>query len=129
MSENVTVKDSILNSIKKMLGIYSDVTAFDDELILHINSILASLIQMSIGPSKNGYAITSSQNVWNEFLNEDKRLESVKTYIFLKVKLIFDPPPQSSVIDAYKEQIKEFEFRNYITKDNDRIDKEKEEVS
>lgn len=64
------------------------------------------------------------QKILGASLGDDKRLESVKTYVFLKVKLIFDPPLQSSVIDAYREQIKEFEWRNYITKDNDRIDEE-----
>ena len=117
----VDIKESILNSIKKMLGIYPTVAEFDSELMLHINSVLASLTQMGIGPSDTGYAITSSANTWTEFLSGDKRLESVKSYVYLKVRLIFDPPVQSSVIDAFEKQIKELEFRIYVTKDNDRI--------
>lgn len=119
-----SVKDSILKSIKKMLGIYPEVTAFDDELILHINSVIASLSQMGIGPSDSGYSITSSTNLWTELLGSDKRLESIKSYIYMKVRLIFDPPIQSSVIEAFERQIKEFEYRNYVVKDNDRIDNE-----
>lgn len=119
-----TVKESILNSIKKMLGIQPDVAAFDDELILHINSVIASLTQIGIGPADDGYTISSSANVWTELLGTDKRLESVKSYIYLKVRLIFDPPTQSAVLDAFKEQIREFEFRNFVTIDNDRIDQE-----
>lgn len=119
-----TVRESILNSIKKMLGIYQDVTSFDDELILHINSVIASLSQMGIGPSNSEYRITNSSNVWTELLSDDKRLESVKTYIYMKVRLIFDTPPQSSLIDAYERQIKEFEWRNFVIKDNDRITEE-----
>lgn len=122
MADN-NIKDSILNSIKKMLGIQPEIVQFDDELILYINSILATLTQMDIGPSSSGYSISSSSDIWNNFLGDDKRLESVKSYVYMKVRLIFDPPSQASVIDAYKEQIKEFEWRNYITKDNDRIDK------
>lgn len=119
-----SVKSSILNSIKKMLGIYPEVTAFDDELILHINSVIASLSQMGIGPSDSGYVITSAENIWTELLGTDKRLESVKSYIYLKVRLIFDPPTQSAVIEAFAKQIEEFEYRNYVVKDNDRIDEE-----
>mgnify|MGYP000864541808 CR=1 FL=1 len=123
-TNELEIQNSILNSVKKMLGIYPEINAFDDELSLHINSVLASLTQMGIGPSEEGYKISSSINTWDEFLGNDKRLESVKSYVYMKVKLIFDPPLQSSVIDAFNAQIREFEYRNYIIKDNDRIDKE-----
>lgn len=120
----VDEKESILNSTKKLLGIFSSVNAFDTELILHINSVLSALVQMGIGPSE-GYAITNAENSWSEFLGNDKRLESVKTYVFMRVRLLFDPPSNSSVIQAYENQIKEFEWRNYIVKDTDRINLEK----
>lgn len=120
----VDEKESILNSTKKLLGIFSSVDAFDTELILHINSVLSALVQMGIGPSE-GYAITNAENTWSEFLGNDKRLESVKTYVFMRVRLLFDPPSNSSVIQAYENQIKEFEWRNYIVKDTDRINSEK----
>lgn len=120
----VDEKESILNSTKKLLGIFSSVDAFDTELILHINSVLSALVQMGIGPSE-GYAITDAENTWSQFLGNDKRLESVKTYVFMRVRLLFDPPSNSSVIQAYENQIKEFEWRNYIVKDTDRINSEK----
>ena len=118
------VKDSILNSIKKLLGINPADTSFDDEITIHINSVIASLIQMGIGPQDGGYTISDSSSLWSDFLGTDKRLESVKSYIYMKVKLIFDTPQQGAIIEAYQNQIKEFEYRNYITKDNDRIDAE-----
>lgn len=121
MADNT--QESILNSIKKTLGVYPEDMAFDVDLIMHINSALASLVQIGIGPS-GGYSILDSTNMWSEFLGNDKRLESVKSYVLMKVKMIFDPFLSSSVINAYKEQIKEFEYRNYIIKDNDRIDNE-----
>lgn len=120
----VDEKESILNSTKKLLGIFSSVDAFDTELILHINSVLSALVQMGIGPSE-GYAITNADNTWSQFLGDDKRLESVKTYVFMRVRLLFDPQSNSSVIQAYENQIKEFEWRNYIVKDTDRINLEK----
>ncbi len=122
--EEPSLKNSILKSVKKMLGIYPDITEFDDELTLHINSAIASLIQIGIGQSDSGYTISSATDTWTEFLGDDKRLESVKSYIYMKVRLMFDPPIQSSVIDAFERQIKEFEYRNFVVKDNDRIDEE-----
>ena len=118
------VKDSILNSIKKLLGINPADTSFDDEIMIHINSVIASLIQMGIGPQDGGYAISNASSLWSDFLGTDKRLESVKSYIYMKVRLIFDTPQQGAVIEAYERLIKEFEYRNYITKDNDRIEEE-----
>ena len=124
MPTSASEQESILNSTKKLLGIFSEVEAFDTELILHINSVLSALVQMGIGPSE-GYAITNADNTWSQFLGDDKRLESVKTYVFMRVRLLFDPPSNSSVIQAYENQIKEFEWRNYIVKDTDRINSEK----
>ena len=124
MPTSASEQESILNSTKKLLDIFSEVEAFDTELILHINSVLSALVQMGIGPSE-GYAITNADNTWSQFLGDDKRLESVKTYVFMRVRLLFDPPSNSSVIQAYENQIKEFEWRNYIVKDTDRINSEK----
>ena len=118
------VKDSILNSIKKLLGINPADTSFDDEITMDINTAVASLIQLGVGPQTDGYTISDSSNLWSELLGTDKRLEPAKTYIYMKVKLMFDPPEQKSVIDAIEKQIKEFEYRVYIAKDNDRIDEQ-----
>lgn len=118
------VKDSILYSIKKLLGINPMDVSFDDEIVMDINTAIASLIQLGVGPQTGGYVISGSSNLWTEFLGTDKRLEPAKTYIYMKVKLMFDPPPQSSVIESIQKQIDEFEYRVYITKDNDRIDEQ-----
>lgn len=111
---------SILTSIKKMLGIQEEETAFDTDITIHINSVLASLVQMGIGPEE-GYSINGASEQWGDFLQNDKRLESVKSYVYLKVRIIFDPPASSTILEAYKQQISEFEWRNYIVKDDDRI--------
>ena len=111
------VKDSILNSIKKLLGVTQDNTVFDDVIALHINTALANIISMGVGP-QNGYRITSSENLWSEFLGNDKPLliENVKTLVYIKVKLIWDPPLNSAVIESYEAQAKEIEYRIYTEK-------------
>lgn len=106
--------DSILTSIKKLLGIDPDYTHFDADLILHINSVFSILNQLGVGPS-TGFAIADSYAVWTDFLGESLKLELVKTYVSLKVKLIFDPPLSSAAMEAVKEQIKELEWRIAVT--------------
>lgn len=118
--ENKIAETSILKSIKKMLGIQLEENAFDNDIIIHINSVLASLVQMGIGPEE-GYSIYSESETWSDFLNDDKRLESVKTYVYLKVRIVFDPPASSTILEAFKQQIAEFEWRNFAVKDLDRI--------
>lgn len=102
--------DSILTSIKKLLGIDEESTYFDQDIIIHINSAFTILTQLGVGPEE-GFSITDKYTTWDDFVSDDPRLDSIKTYIYLKVKLIFDPPSQSSVLEAYKEQINEFEWR------------------
>lgn len=103
--------DSILTTIKKMLGPGSEHNHFDTEIIIHINSAFNTLNQLGLGPSE-GFAIQDKTSEWTEFIPEDnKHFESVKSYVYLKVKLIFDPPTNSAVIDSMKEMIKEFEWR------------------
>lgn len=102
--------DSILNSIKKLLGITADYTHFDEDLIIHINSVLMILTQMGVGPA-NGYIISNSFATWNEFIPSNQNIEAVRTYVFLKVKLIFDPPQSSAAIDAINRSISELEWR------------------
>lgn len=102
--------DSILNSIKKLLGITEEYTHFDNDLIMHINSVFMTLNQLGVGPSE-GFAITGSYETWNDFVEEDQRLDAVKSYIYLKVRLLFDPPTSSAVLDAINRQISEFEWR------------------
>lgn len=102
--------DSILISIKKLLGIEENYTHFDTDIIMHINSVLSILTQLGVGPS-NGYSIKDANAVWDEFISDSTRLELVKTYVYLKVRLMFDPPSSSSAIDSMKQLINELEFR------------------
>ncbi len=104
------MSDSILNSTKKILGLNDDYTAFDADVLMHINSILATLNQLGIGP-ENGFAIEDAVSTWDDFLGEDPRLNSVKTYVYLRVRLLFDPPATSYVITSMNEQIHELEWR------------------
>lgn len=108
--------DSILTSIKKFLGITAEYTQFDTDLIIHINSVFSILTQLGVGPS-TGFSIHDEYSVWTDFLPEDPRLEMVKTYIYLKVRLMFDPPDRSAVADAMKRQIDELEFRLNVAAD------------
>lgn len=110
--------ESILTSVKKALGIPEEAEMFDPELIIHINSVFASLNQMGIGPVE-GFEIQDKNSKWNDFLDGDILLSSVKTYVYLKVRMIFDPPQSSMSKDAFEKQIAEFEWRNYVKKDND----------
>jgi hypothetical protein len=102
------VTDSILDSIKIMLGSESEDTNFDRELIIYINGALMVLHQLGIGPS--GYKITSKENTWAEFIEEDNQ-ELVATNVYLRVRLIFDPPQNSFLVTAIKEQIAEYDWR------------------
>lgn len=102
--------ESILTSIKKLLGIAEEYTHFDTDIIMHINSVFSILTQIGVGPSE-GFSIKDSYAVWTDFLPEDTRLEAVKSYMYLKVKLIFDPPDRSAVLDAHNRMISEFESR------------------
>ena len=101
---------SILNSIKKLLGITEEYTPFDTDIIIHINSVFSILNQLGIGP-KGGFCITGDSEEWTDFLGEATLLEMVKTYIYLKVKLIFDPPLNSSVAASIEKNISEIEWR------------------
>ena len=102
--------ESILTSIKKMLGISEEYTHFDEDLIMHINSALAVLCQLGVGPSE-GFFITDKSAVWSDFVPDLSKLQFIKTYVYQKVKLLFDPPQSSAAIQALNESIKEFEWR------------------
>ena len=109
--------DSILTSIKKLLGIDDSYGHFDADLIIHINSVFATLHQLGVGPVE-GFSIQSEDETWDDFIGENFNIfASVKSYIYLKVRLLFDPPISSAAIDAIKEQIKEYEFRLFVAAD------------
>lgn len=108
--------DSILTSIKKMLGIEEIYEHFDVDLIIHINSVLSVLSELGLG--NTAFKIEDKSTTWNDFLQDDTNLlECVKSYIFLKVKLLFDPPLSSAVIDAINRQISELEWRINVAVD------------
>lgn len=104
------MNDSILTSIKKMLGMTEDYEHFDQDIIIHINSVFMILRQLGVGP-ENGFSITGKTETWTDFTSDIDQLESIKTYIYMRVKLIFDPPQSSFVIEAMNKQIAEFEWR------------------
>ena len=105
--------ESILTSVKKDLGIAEEYEVFDPDIIRNINSVFTVLTQLGVGPPE-GFRISDKSSSWKEFV-DDMRLEAVKTYMFLRVKLLFDPPLNSNVLASYKEQIKEFEWRLNLT--------------
>jgi len=109
--------DSILNDIKKLLGIDNTYTEFDTDIIIHINSVFMILNQLGVGP-KSGYRITDSLNTWSEFTDNEYEMESVKSYIYLKVRMMFDPPQNSSLMQAMQQQISEFEWRLNVAAEN-----------
>lgn len=108
--------DSILNSIKKLLGIPEEYTHFDQDIIIHINSVLGTLTQLGIGPVE-GFSIEDESAKWTDFVPENPKLSSIKSYIYLKVRMIFDPPQSSAVSDAINKQTAEFEWRLFTTAD------------
>jgi hypothetical protein len=108
--------ESILTSVKKMLGIEKEYTHFDQDLIMHINTVLATLTQIGVGPS-TGFSIQDENAIWSDFVPVDPVLESIKTYTYLKVKLIFDPPLSSAVTESYNRTISELESRISYTVD------------
>lgn len=102
--------DSILNSIKKMHGISSDDNNFDTDIIIHINSALMVLNQLDVGPSR-GFFIRGPETKWHDYITDDIIAEAIKSYVYMKVKLIFDPPSSAAMIDVLKVSIKESEWR------------------
>lgn len=104
------MEESILTSIKKLLGITKEYTNFDTDIIIHINSAFVTLNQLGVGPEEV-FSIEGESDTWDKFIRDDKKLNSVITYIYLKVKLIFDPPINSSVMEANKQMINELEWR------------------
>ena len=109
------MSDSILTSVKTALGILPGATEFDDELIIHINSVLGILTQEGLGPAE-GYAIESDQETYEDFLGTNKmQLSLAKLFVPLKVRLAFDPPMNSGTTEALTKRAEELEYRLYMT--------------
>lgn len=110
------METSILTSIKKMLGVAEDYTEFDEDIITHINSVFLNLTQLGVGPEE-GFMIEDDTAVWEDFIDDGIRLQAVKTYMYLKVKLLFDPPLSSSVTESFTRMIAELEWRLNVAVD------------
>jgi hypothetical protein len=109
--------ESILTSVKKLLGIPKEYEHFDADIIMHINSVFMILTQLGVGPIE-GFSIMDEDATWDEFLPKGMQLESVKSYMYLKVKLLFDSSTLSSaVIESYNRMIAEFEWRFNVAVD------------
>ena len=104
------MEDSILNTIKHMLGLDESYDAFDVDVITMINSVMLNLCQLGIGPS-TGFVLTDDSQTWSELIGTDKNLLAVQAYVYLKTRLLFDPPSSSFVADAMTKQIAELEWR------------------
>lgn len=109
---------SILESTKKALGLDKDYTAFDVDIIMHINSVFATLTQLGVGPAE-GFMIEDASPEWEAYLGDDPRLNSARSYVYLKVRLLFDPPATSFAIAAMEKQAEEFEWRLNVTREDD----------
>lgn len=110
------MEQSILTSTKKILGIAEDYTVFDLDIITHINTAFSTLTQMGVGPV-GGFSIEDADSEWEEFIGEDSRYDAVKSYVFLKVRQLFDPPTTSYLITAVEKQIQELEWRLNVNRE------------
>lgn len=108
--------ESILTSIKKLLGIEEEYTQFDNDIIMHINSVFLNLTQLGVGPAE-GFLIEDDTATWEDFIGDSNHLQAVKSYMYLKVKLLFDPPLSSSVIESMNRMIAELEWRLNVAVD------------
>ena len=102
--------NSILSTIKKILGLDASYTPFDTDIIVFINGAFLSLQQVGVGP-ESGFSIHGYDETWASYLTNPQNLEAVKTYIYLHVKRLFDPPSSSFVMDAYNKQMDELIWR------------------
>mgnify|MGYP001772142203 CR=1 FL=1 len=102
--------ESILDSIKKMLGLTPEYTQFDTDIIMHINSVFMILTQLGVGPSE-GFAIEDNETTWTEFVPDIKKVSGIKSYMYAKVRVVFDPPTSSVVMDSLTRIITEYEWR------------------
>ena len=114
------MNDSILNTIKKMLGISAEDTSFDIDIITDINSVFSILAQLGVGPDE-GFAITDETSKWIDFIDfTDNQLNQLKSYMYTKVRLMFDPPTSTIHVDALKQLANEFEWRLNVTAERKR---------
>ena len=102
--------ESILTSIKKLLGLTEEDESFDEDLIMHINSVFTILNQLGVGPNEI-YSIDNTEDTWTEFTNNGIEMKMVRSYMYMKVKLMFDPPSNSFTVKSMEAQVQEYEWR------------------
>lgn len=113
------MEESILKSVKPQVGVELDVTAFDEDIITHINTVFTELNMLGVGPEA-GFMIQDDQATWTQYMgNTDLNLNSVKSYMVLYVKFLFDPPKTSFAIDAMKDQIEKLGWTLNIKRENE----------
>lgn len=112
------MSDSILTSTKKVLGIMEDYTAFDPDILLHINTIFSVLNQLGVGPA-DGFMIEDATPVWSDFYGSDTGYNMIKTYVYLRVRMLFDPPTTSFLQDALSNQVNQLEWRINVKREVD----------
>ena len=115
------MEESIFESIKSLLGPDASYDVFDQDILVHINTAISVLTQLGVGPA-GGFIVTGPDETWQDFIGDDKTLQMVKSYIYMKVKMIFDPPANSSVLSAYQEACKEYEWRLNVEVDPAKLD-------
>lgn len=109
---------SILTSTKKVVGLSASYTVFDPDIVMHINAAFSILSQLGVGAA-DGFMIEDEDANWEDIGLPQNQLNLVRTYIFLKVRMLFDPPTTSFLIDAMTKQITEYEWRLNVFREND----------
>lgn len=104
------MEDSILLTIKEMLGLSTDYPAFNTDVIRNVNGSLFTLMQLGVGPN-TGFRITGTGETWEDFIGDRKDLDGVINYVYIKARIVFDPPTSAAVLQALKEEAKEYEYR------------------
>ena len=115
--ENNNSNNSILNSIKKLLGLTEEQTDFDMDIVIHINTTLTILNELGVGPEE-GFLIEDSSATWDEYITDRRKFDKIKTYVYLKVRLYFDPPQNASLKEAMEKQAAELEWRLNASAEN-----------
>ena len=110
MEVNISSNDSILTSIKKLMGLTEEYDAFDQDILILINSVLFELEQIGV-KAKDGFSLTDKTVVWSDYSDDDRLLNALKPYIYMKTKLTFDPPTSSGALDSMNRIIDRFEWR------------------
>lgn len=114
------MEESILNSIKSLLNIPEDDETFDQDILIHINSTFAILNQLGVGPDE-GFTVTDPYTEWSTFINDNKMFEMVKSYTYLRVRLLFDPPASGVLKEAIVSDIAMFEWRITVAADESKL--------